>query len=90
MSVRILLSTTSYQDTPGSHHALLEAQGWDIVRLRGPLSEAQMLEIAGEFDGFLCGDDEITPAVIDKSLPRLKWIAKYGIQAMKLLVEVGK
>jgi D-3-phosphoglycerate dehydrogenase len=84
MSIRILLSTTSYQDTPGSHHDLLESQGWDIVRVRGPLNEAEMLEIAGEFDGFLCGDDAITPAVIDKSLPRLKWISKYGIGLDKI------
>ncbi|MGK2925508.1 MAG: phosphoglycerate dehydrogenase [Lysobacterales bacterium] len=84
MTTRILLSTTSYQDTPGSHHDLLEAQGWDIVRIRGPLSEAKMLEIAGDFDGFLCGDDAITPAVIDKSLPRLKWISKYGIGLDKI------
>jgi D-3-phosphoglycerate dehydrogenase len=84
MTTRILLSTTSYQDTPGSHHDLLESQGWDIVRVRGPLNEAEMLEIAGEFDGFLCGDDAITPAVIDKSLPRLKWIAKYGIGLDKI------
>ena len=84
MTTRILLSTTSYQDTPGSHHDLLESQGWDIVRLRGPLNEEQMLEIAGDFDGFLCGDDAITPAVIDKSLPRLKWISKYGIGLDKI------
>lgn len=84
MTTRILLSTTSYQDTPGSHHDLLESQGWDIVRVRGPFSEEQMLEIAGEFDGFLCGDDAITPAVIDKSLPRLKWISKYGIGLDKI------
>jgi D-3-phosphoglycerate dehydrogenase len=82
--MRILLSTTSYQDTPGSHHDLLESQGWDIVRLRGPLNEEQMLKIAGEFDGFLCGDDAITAAVIDKSLPRLKWISKYGIGLDKI------
>jgi len=43
-----------------------------------------MLEIAGDFDGFLCGDDAITPAVIDKSLPRLKWISKYGIGLDKI------
>ena len=84
MTTRILLSTTSYQDTPGSHHELLESQGWDIVRLRGPLNEEQMLEIAGDFDGFLCGDDAITSAVIDKSLPRLKWISKYGIGLDKI------
>ena len=84
MTTRILLSTTSYQDTPGSHHDLLESQGWDIVRVRGPFNEEQMLEIAGDFDGFLCGDDAITPAVIDKSLPRLKWISKYGIGLDKI------
>lgn len=82
--MRILLSTTSYQDIPGSHHDLLEAQGWDVVRERGPLNEQQMLAIAGEFDGFLCGDDAITSAVIDKSLPRLKWISKYGIGLDKI------
>ena len=84
MTTRILLTTTSYQDTPGSHHDLLESQGWDIVRKRGPLSEEEMLELAGEFDGFLCGDDAITPAVIDKSRPRLKWICKYGIGLDKI------
>jgi len=84
MSMRILLSTTSYQDTPGAHHELLESQGWEIVRMRGPLNEAEMLEIAGQFDGFLCGDDAITPAVVDKSLPRLKWISKYGIGLDKI------
>ncbi len=84
MTTRILLTTTSYQDTPGSHHELLESQGWDIVRERGPLSEERMLELAGDFDGYLCGDDAITAAVIDKSLPRLKWISKYGIGLDKI------
>ena len=71
MTTRVLLTTTSYQDTPGSHQDLLESQGWEVVRERGPLNEAQMLELAGDFDGFLCGDDAITAAVIDKSLPCL-------------------
>ncbi len=81
MSKRILLTTTSYQDTPGEHHALLEQSGYEIVRARGPLDQAQMLElIAGEgFDGLLNGDDDINPTVIDAALPRLKVIAKYGI-----------
>ena len=84
MTVRILLSTTSYQDTPGTHQDLLDSQGWEIVRERGPLNEQQMLDLAGDFDGFLCGDDAITRAVIDKSLPRLKWISKYGIGIDKI------
>ena len=85
--MRILLTTTSYQDTPGAHHDQLAAPGWEIVRERGPLPEEKMLELAGEFDGFLCGDDAITAAVIDKSLPRLKVISKYGIGLDKIDVE---
>jgi D-3-phosphoglycerate dehydrogenase len=82
--MKILLTTTSYQDCPGEHHALLESTGAEIVRERGPLPESRMLELAGEFDAFLCGDDEITRAVIDKSLPRLRVIAKYGIGVDKI------
>ncbi|WP_353565792.1 phosphoglycerate dehydrogenase [Haloferula sargassicola] len=84
MPDRILLTTCSFQDTPGPHHEFLESQGYEIVRERGPLSESRMLELAGEFDGFLCGDDGITRAVIEKSLPRLKVIAKYGIGLDKI------
>ena len=82
--MRILLTTTSYQDTPGPHHELLAGSGFEVVRERGPLSEARMLEVAGEFDGVICGDDEFTCAVLKKSLPRLKVISKYGIGLDKI------
>ena len=32
--MRILLTTTSYQDTPGKHHDVLKASGFDVVRAR--------------------------------------------------------
>lgn len=89
MTQRILLTTTSYQDTPGAHHDLLASTGWEIVRERGPLSEEKMLSLAGEFDAFLCGDDAITRAVIEKSLPRLKMISKYGIGLDRVDVEAA-
>jgi len=85
MSTRILLTTTSFQDTPGKHHDVLNDSGFEIVRARGPLSEAQVLDLIkaggdqGGFDGLLNGDDQITAKVIDAALPRLKVIAKYGI-----------
>ena len=81
MAYRILLSTTSFQDTPGKHHDLLAQSGFEVIRARGPLSEQQMLELiaAGGFDGLLNGDDKITAKVIDAALPRLRVIAKYGI-----------
>jgi D-3-phosphoglycerate dehydrogenase / 2-oxoglutarate reductase len=84
---RILVTTTSFQDTPGPHHAQLEAAGFEIVRERGPLPEARMLELVGEIDGTICGDDAFTAAVIDKALPRLKVISKYGIGLDKIDVE---
>ncbi len=80
--MKILLTTTSFQDTPGAHHAMLAASGLEIVRARGPLSEAQMLELLDEhggFDGFLNGDDRITARVIEQAGTRLRVIAKYGI-----------
>jgi D-3-phosphoglycerate dehydrogenase len=81
---RVLLTTTSFQDTPGVHHDLLAKAGFDIVRERGPLAEGRMLELAGQFDAYLCGDDALTRAVIAKSLPRLKVISKYGIGLDKI------
>ena len=79
-AMKILLTTTSFQDTPGPHHEALKKSGFEIVTARGPLSEAEMLEFAkAGFDGFLNGDDVITAAVIDAALPKLKVIAKYGI-----------
>ena len=64
--MRILLSTTSFQDTPGRHHDVLNGSGFEIVRARGPLSEDQMLELVttgGGFDGLLNGDDRIKGGV---------------------------
>jgi len=80
--MRVLLTTTSFQDTPGEHHQVLNASGFEVVRARGPLDEKMMLEIVksgGGFDGLLNGDDQITAKVIDAALPRLRVIAKYGI-----------
>jgi phosphoglycerate dehydrogenase-like enzyme len=86
---RVLLTTTSFQDTPGVHHELLANAGFEVVRERGPLSEARMLELAGGFDAYLCGDDALTRAVISKSLPRLKVISKYGIGLDKIDVKAA-
>jgi D-3-phosphoglycerate dehydrogenase / 2-oxoglutarate reductase len=83
--MQILLTTTSYQDTPGKHHDVLKASGFDVVRARGPLQEAAMLDLIQSndgFDGLLNGDDLITAKVIDAGLNAktpLKVIAKYGI-----------
>jgi len=84
---RILLTTTSFQDTPGGHHDLLAATGWEIVRARGPLNEADTLALVGDVDGYICGDDAITRAVLEKARPRLKVLSKYGIGVDKIDVK---
>ena len=82
--MKVLLTTTSFQDTPCPHHELLKNAGFDLVCERGPLTESMMLDLVGDIDAFLCGDDDITQAVIDKSLPKLKVISKYGIGLDKI------
>ena len=84
---KILLTTTSFQDTPGEHHKLLADTGWDVIRARGPLNEADTLAQVGNIDGYICGDDLITRAVLEKARPRLKVISKYGIGVDKIDVK---
>ena len=78
--MRVLLTTTSYQDTPGQHHQMLKDSGYEVVTDRGPLTEQRMVDHASSgFDGILHGDDAITRKVIEAGLPQLKVLAKYGI-----------
>jgi D-3-phosphoglycerate dehydrogenase / 2-oxoglutarate reductase len=58
--MKILLTTTSFQDTPGEHHNLLAKTGWEIVRARGPLNEADTLQLVCDVDGYICGDDALS------------------------------
>jgi D-3-phosphoglycerate dehydrogenase len=86
-SMKILLTTTSFQDTPGEHHDLLKATGWEIVTARGPLNETDTLALVGDVDGYICGDDLITRRVLEKARPKLKVLSKYGIGVDKIDVE---
>lgn len=85
--MKILLTTTSFQDTPGAHHDLLAQTGWEIVRARGPLNEADTLALVGDAEGYICGDDAITRQVLEKARPKLKVISKYGIGVDKIDVK---
>ena len=42
------------------------------------MSEEELLAYAGQFDGTVCGDDRYTERVIQRCLPRLKVISKWG------------
>jgi len=84
MKNRILITTTSFQDTPGRHHDLISEAGFEVERARGPLPELEILMLVGEFDGIICGDDAFTRPVLQKCLPRLRVLSKYGIGVDKI------
>ena len=83
--MRILLTSTSFQDTPGKHHDFLNSQSWDIDNLRGPVDESVLLPIINKYDGVICGDDEYTREVIKAGKEgKLKVLSKYGVGLDKI------
>ncbi len=89
--MKILLTTTSFQDTPGRHQDLLNSQGFEIDKLRGPITEAELLPIIGDYDAVICGDDEYTESVIKKGVEgKLKFISKYGVGLDKIDLVAAK
>ena len=78
--MKILLTSTSFQDTPGAHHALLNSRDYQIDTLRGPIMEDELLPIIQNYDAVICGDDEYTEAVLKKGKEgKLKFLSKYGV-----------
>ena len=59
--------------------------------MRGPLKECFMLDVIKEFDGIICGDDEITRNVIKSGVKsKLRIISKYGIGLDKIDLDAAK
>jgi D-3-phosphoglycerate dehydrogenase len=86
--MRVLITTTSFVDTPGKHQEKLASLGYEIDTLRGPLRDSVLLPIIGNYDALICGDDEITLKVVQKGAAgKLKVISKYGIGLDKIDVE---
>lgn len=83
--MKVLLTSTSFQDTPGAHQKLLVDQGWDVHTLRGPLGQEILKPIIGNYDAVICGDDEYTEEVLKiGSSGNLKFISKYGVGLDKI------
>ena len=89
--IKILVTTTSFQDSYGSHHEFLKKQSWEIDFLRGPLKENELINIVQDYDGILCGDDEYTDDVLKKGADgNLKILSKYGVGLDKINLESAK
>lgn len=89
--MKILLTSTSFQDTPGKHQELLHSQGYEIDTLRGPVTEEILLPIIAKYDAVICGDDEYTEKVLKKGKEgRLRYISKYGVGLDKIDLDIAK
>jgi D-3-phosphoglycerate dehydrogenase len=89
--MKIILTSTSFQDTPGAHHDLLQSRNFEIDRLRGPIMEGELLPIIQNYDAVICGDDEYTRAVLTKGKEgRLRYVSKYGVGLDKIDLKAAK
>ncbi len=89
--MKILLTSTSFQDTPGEHQILLNNQGFEIDTLRGPVKSEVLLPIIHQYDGVICGDDEYTREVLMAGKRgKLKVLSKYGIGLDKIDLDAAR
>lgn len=89
--MKILLTSTSFQDYSGTHQERLKQSGFEIVTLRGPVSKEVLIPIMHEFDGIICGDDELSREVIKIGAEnKLKIISKYGVGLDKIDLDAAK
>ena len=78
--MKILITSTSFQDTLGKHHDYLKKMNWEVDFLRGPLSSKKLIPIIGRYDGVICGDDNFNKNVLEAaSFGLTKCISKYGV-----------
>jgi D-3-phosphoglycerate dehydrogenase len=89
--LKILLTSTSFQDILGKHHVALNNTGFKVDKLRGPVKEEVLLPIIANYDGVICGDDYYTRRVLKKGRAgKLKILSKFGIGLDKIDLETAE
>jgi D-3-phosphoglycerate dehydrogenase / 2-oxoglutarate reductase len=77
----VLLSAPYLVDSLERFRQIFEHYQVDLLlppKVQERMEEADLLNYAGQFDGIICGDDKFTATVIERCVPRLKVIAKWG------------
>lgn len=76
----ILLTAPYMLPTKERFRTVLAHYGLDVIisGVQERLSEEKILELAGKFDGTICGDDRYTRRAMQACSPRLKVISKWG------------
>jgi D-3-phosphoglycerate dehydrogenase len=79
MKFKVLISAPYFQPVAERFRTQFETEGIEMVipKVKERLSEEELLDLIGDIDGVLCGDDRITAKVI-RSAPKLKVISKWG------------
>jgi D-3-phosphoglycerate dehydrogenase / 2-oxoglutarate reductase len=89
--MKVLLTSTSFQDCDGAHKELLTHQGWEVSYLRGPLKKSEIIDEVANYDALICGDDELDREVLEKGAAgNLKFISKYGVGLDKIDLDAAK
>ncbi len=79
MKWKVLVSAPYMQPFPEKHRKVLEENGIQLVvpQVKERLSEKELLELIGDIDGVISGDDQFTKRVFDAA-HKLKVISKWG------------
>lgn len=80
MKWKILVSAPYMQPVIDDFRETFASRGAEIVvpKVNERLSEEELLGLVGDFDGVIAGDDRFTERVLEKAVPRLKVISKWG------------
>ena len=79
MTWRVLVSAPYFIPVIEDYRKRLKDEGVELIeaKVRERLSEEELLDVIGDMDGIICGDDRITRRVLDAA-PQLKVISKWG------------
>ncbi len=80
MKWRILVSAPYMQPVIERIRHVFEEYSAEIIltRVNERLSEDELLGLMGDIDGVVAGDDHFTVKVLEKAVPRLKVLSKWG------------
>ncbi len=80
MKWKILVSAPYLQPVISEYRQVFENNQAEFVlpKVNERLSELELLDLVGEIDGVVAGDDQFTRKVLEKAVPRLKVLSKWG------------
>lgn len=87
---RLLITTTSFLDTAGGHHALLDGLPGEKINRRGPLTESELKPALEGVEAVICGDDHFTRRILTGCAGRLRVLSKYGTGLDKIDLQAAK